>query len=35
VLNCFNDDQVRSDFLNGENGAKKLENTELELLEKL
>lgn len=35
VLNCFNDEQVRNDFLAGENGAKKLESSELEVLEKL
>ncbi|XP_022221444.2 caprin homolog [Drosophila obscura] len=34
VLNCFNDEQVRSDFLAGENGAQKLESSELEVLEK-
>lgn len=35
VLTCFNDEQVRNDFLAGENGACKLENIDLETLEKL
>lgn len=35
VLTCFNDEQVRNDFLAGENGACKLETTDLETLEKL
>lgn len=35
VLTCFNDEQVRNDFLVGENGACKLENIDLETLEKL
>ncbi|ALC44730.1 Capr [Drosophila busckii] len=34
VLTCFNDEQVRTDFLAGENGACKLETNELEALEK-
>lgn len=35
VLSCFNDEQVRNDFVAGENGAAKLETSELEILEKL
>jgi len=35
VLTCFNDEQVRNDFLAGENGACKLEANELAALEKL
>lgn len=35
ILSCFTDDAVRNDFLSGENGAAKLEPTEIEILEKL
>lgn len=35
VLSCFNDEQVRNDFVAGENGACKLEINDLEVLEKL
>jgi len=35
VLSCFNDEQVRNDFLTGENGATKLDSSELDVLEKL
>ncbi|KAI8041076.1 hypothetical protein M5D96_005327 [Drosophila gunungcola] len=34
VINCFNDEQVRNDFLAGENGATKLDSSDLDVLEK-
>ncbi|XP_017863377.1 PREDICTED: caprin homolog isoform X1 [Drosophila arizonae] len=34
VLSCFNDEQVRNDFVAGENGACKLEIADLEVIEK-
>ncbi|XP_073841758.1 cell cycle associated protein caprin family member [Musca autumnalis] len=34
ILSCFTDEAVRNDFLNGENGAAKLEQSELDILEK-
>lgn len=35
VLTCFNDEQVRNDFLAGDNGACKLEISDLDALDKL
>ncbi|XP_030373422.1 caprin homolog [Scaptodrosophila lebanonensis] len=34
VLSCLNDENVRNDLLNGENGAVKLESNEMDVLEK-
>uniref|UniRef100_A0A1A9VMS2 Caprin-1 dimerization domain-containing protein n=1 Tax=Glossina austeni TaxID=7395 RepID=A0A1A9VMS2_GLOAU len=34
ILSCFTDDAVRNDFLSGENGATKLQSSELAILEK-
>lgn len=34
ILNCFTDDSIRADFVNGENGAIKLETTDVNILEK-
>ncbi|XP_023301450.2 caprin homolog [Lucilia cuprina] len=34
ILSCFTDEAVRNDFLSGENGAAKLEQSEMEIIEK-
>lgn len=34
-MTCLADNAIRNDFLNGENGAIKIESTDMELLDKL
>lgn len=34
-MSCLTDSTIRNDFLNGTNGAIKLESTDLEILDKL
>lgn len=35
IINCFEDETIRADFINGANGALKLETTDINILDKL
>lgn len=35
IINCFTDETIRADFVNGANGALKLETADITILDKL